>query len=62
MLSEIIYAVETWDTTTVRASTGQFMVCKHVGEKTDCCVVMVGEGADEVCSSYMFNWYAPDGE
>ena len=23
---------------------------------------MVGEGPDEVCSSYLFNWYAPNGE
>jgi asparagine synthase (glutamine-hydrolysing) len=25
-------------------------------------VVLVGEGPDEVCSSYLFNWYAPSGE
>lgn len=59
-LEDIIYATETWDTTTVRASTGQYMVCKHIGTKTDCKVVLVGEGPDEVCSSYLFNWYAPD--
>jgi asparagine synthase (glutamine-hydrolysing) len=60
-LEDIIYATETWDTTTVRASTGQYMVCKHIGTKTDCKVVLVGEGPDEVCSSYLFNWYAPNG-
>ena len=38
------------------------MVCKHIGTKTDCKVVLVGEGPDEVCSSYLFNWYAPNGE
>ena len=61
-LEEVIYATETWDTTTVRASVGQFMVCKHIGTKTDCKVVLVGEGPDEVCSSYLFNWYAPNAE
>ena len=61
-LDEVINATETWDTTTVRASVGQFMVCKHIGIKTDCKVVLVGEGPDEVCSSYLFNWYAPSGE
>jgi asparagine synthase (glutamine-hydrolysing) len=61
-LEDIIYATETWDTTTVRASTGQYMVCKHIGTKTDCKVVLVGEGPDEVCSSYLFNWYAPNEE
>jgi len=59
-INDIIYATETWDTTTVRASTGQYMVCKHIGTKTDCKVVLVGEGPDEVCSSYLFNWYAPN--
>jgi len=61
-IDKVVYAVETWDTTTVRASVGQFIVSKHIGEKTDCRVVLVGEGPDEVCSSYMFNWNAPDGK
>ena len=61
-LDDVVNATETWDTTTVRASVGQFMVCKHIGVKTDCKVVLVGEGPDEVCSSYLFNWYAPNGE
>jgi asparagine synthase (glutamine-hydrolysing) len=61
-IEDIVNCTETWDTTTVRASTGQFMVCKYIGTKTDCKVVLVGEGPDEVCSSYLFNWYAPDGE
>ena len=61
-LDQVIDATETWDTTTVRASVGQFMVCKHIGTKTDCKAVLVGEGPDEVCSSYLFNWYAPNAE
>jgi len=62
VLSDVVYATETWDTTTIRASTGQFLVSKHIGTKTDYKVVLVGEGPDEVCSSYLFNWYAPDGD
>lgn len=61
-INDVVYATETWDTTTIRASVGQYLVCKYIGDKTDCRVVMVGEGPDEVCSSYMFNWYAPNGE
>ena len=61
-IPDVIRTIESWDTTTVRASVAQYMVCKHIGEKTDCRVVMVGETADEVCSSYLFNWYAPDGK
>ena len=58
-LEDVIYTTETWDTTTIRASVGQYLVSKYIGTKTDCRVVMVGEGPDEVCSSYLFNYYAP---
>ncbi len=61
-IRDVIYTTETWDTTTIRASTGQYLVCKHIGTKTDARVVMVGEGPDEVCSSYLFNYYAPSGK
>lgn len=62
VIKDVIKATETWDTTTVRASVGQYIVCRHIGVNTDCKVVLVGEGPDEVCSSYLFNWYAPSGE
>jgi asparagine synthase (glutamine-hydrolysing) len=61
-IPDVIRTIESWDTTTVRASVGQYLVCKWIGLNTDCKVVMVGEGPDEVCSSYLFNWYAPDGD
>lgn len=61
-IRDVIRTTETWDTTTVRASVGQYLVCKHIGTKTDAKVVLVGEGPDEVCSSYLFNYYAPNGE
>ena len=60
-IDDVIRTVESWDTTTIRASVGQYLVSKYIS-KTDCKVVMVGEGPDEVCSSYLFNWYAPDAE
>ena len=61
-IRDVIRTTETWDTTTIRASVGQYLVCKWIGTQTDCKVVMVGEGPDEVCSSYLFNWYAPSGD
>ncbi len=61
-IPDVISSIESWDTTTVRASVGQYLVSKYIGEKTDCRVVLVGEGPDEVCSSYMFNWNAPNGK
>jgi asparagine synthase (glutamine-hydrolysing) len=60
-IKNVIWTTETWDTTTIRASVGQYLVAKHIGNNTDAKVVLVGEGPDEVCSSYLFNWYAPSG-
>ena len=59
---DVIWTTETWDTTTIRASVGQYLVSKYIGTNTDAKVVLVGEGPDEVCSSYLFNWYAPNGD
>ena len=61
-IPDVIRTIESWDTTTVRASCIQYLVCKYIGQHTDCKVVMVGETADEVCSSYLFNWNALNGE
>lgn len=58
-IPDVIRTIESWDTTTVRASVGQYLVSRWIGQNTDCKVVLVGEGPDEVCSSYLFNWYAP---
>ena len=60
LIDEVIYTTETWDTTTVRASIGQYIVSRYIALNTDCKVVLVGEGPDEVCSSYLFNYYAPN--
>ena len=62
VIDDVIYTLESWDTTSIRASVPQYMVCRDVGTKTDAKAVMIGEGADEVCSSYLFNWYAPNGD
>ena len=59
-IKDVIWTTETWDTTTIRASVGQYIVSKYIGTQTDAKVVFVGEGPDEVCSSYLFNWSAPN--
>ena len=60
-IPDVIRTIESWDTTTVRASVVQYLVSKYIGQNTDCKVVCVGEGVDEVASSYLFNWYSPNG-
>jgi len=61
-INDVIYTIESWDTTTIRASVGQYIVCKYIGINTDYKVLLVGEGPDEICSSYLFNYYAPSSE
>lgn len=62
MLEEIendIKAIETYDTTTIRASTPMFLLCKYIKENTDITVIFSGEGADEASGSYMYFHNAP---
>ena len=54
-ISDVIYAIESWDTTTVRASVPMWLMCKYISENTpDVKVIMSGEGADEVCQGYLY--------
>lgn len=54
-ISQVIYATETWDTTTIRASIPMWLMCKYINENTpDVKVIMSGEGADEVCQGYLY--------
>jgi asparagine synthase (glutamine-hydrolysing) len=60
-IKNVIYTTETWDTTTIRASVGQYLISKYISETTNFKVILVGEGSDEICSSYLFNYLAPNG-
>ena len=55
----VIRAIESFDTTTVRASVGNYLVAKAVREQTDCKVVFNGDGSDEVFGSYLYFYGAP---
>lgn len=58
-IPEVIYNIESYDTTTVRASVGNYLVSKYIKENTDCKVIFNGDGADEVCVGYLYNINAP---
>lgn len=58
-IPDVIYHIESWDETTVLASTPMFLLCKYIQEKTDIKVVYTGEGADELSGSYMYFHNAP---
>ncbi|MCF8379243.1 MAG: asparagine synthase B [Bacteroidales bacterium] len=57
-LSSLIYNIETWDITTIRASIGMYLVSKYISEKTDIKVLMTGEISDEIFG-YKYTDFAP---
>jgi len=61
-IETVIYNIESYDTTTVRASVGNYLVSKYIRENTNCKVVFNGDGADEVCMGYVYNQNAPSDE
>ena len=59
-IEKVIYSIESYDTTTVRASVGNWLVSKYIKENSDCKVVFNGDGSDEVTGGYMYFHCAPD--
>jgi len=61
VLSDVIYHLETFDVTTVRASTPMFLLSRRI-KATGCKMVLSGEGADEVFGGYLYFHKAPNPE
>ncbi len=60
-LSDVIYHLESFDVTTVRASTPMYLLMRKIramGIK----MVLSGEGADEIFGGYLYFHKAPDGQ
>jgi len=60
-IKDVIYHIETYDVTTVRASTPMYMIArviKSMGIK----MVLTGEGADEIFGGYLYFHKAPNPE
>jgi len=53
-IHDVIKTIESYDTTSVRASVGNYLVSKYIKENTDCVVVFNGDYADEVCGGYKY--------
>jgi asparagine synthase (glutamine-hydrolysing) len=61
VIKEVIYSLESWDITTIRASIGMNLVCKYIKENSDIKVVMTGEVSDEIFG-YKYTDFAPSPE
>lgn len=58
-IPEVIKEIESYDTTSVRASVGNYLIAKYIKQNTDITVVFNGDGADEVCGGYYYMRNAP---
>ena len=60
-LRDVIYRLETWDITTIRASIGMYLLSKWIRENTDIRVLLTGEVSDELFG-YKYTDFAPSAE
>lgn len=59
-IPQVIHDIESFDTTSVRASVGNWLVSKYIKEESNCKVVFNGDGSDEIFGSYMYFYNAPN--
>jgi len=58
-LEKVIFHLESYDITTIRASIGMYLVSKYIKKNTDTTVILSGEGADELAQGYIYFRDAP---
>lgn len=58
-LSDVIHHIETYDVTTVRASTPMYLLARRI-KAMGIKMVLTGEGADEIFGGYLYFHKAPD--
>ena len=61
-IPEVIKTIESYDTTTVRASVGNWLIGKKIKETSECKVIFNGDGSDEVAGGYLYFREAPTNE
>ena len=59
-IPEVIYAIESYDTTSVRASIGNWLLGKYIKEHSEAKVIFNGDGSDELTGGYLYMGCAPD--
>jgi asparagine synthase (glutamine-hydrolysing) len=58
-IPEVIRVIESYDTTSVRASIGNYLLGKYISQNSDAKVIFNGDGSDELCGGYLYMHKAP---
>ncbi len=58
-IPEVIYTVESYDTTTIRASVGNYLIAQYISKNSDAKVIFNGDGSDELTGGYMYFHNSP---
>ena len=59
-IPDVIKSIESFDTTSVRASIGNWLLGKYISEHSDAKVIFNGDGSDELMGGYLYMYKAPD--
>jgi asparagine synthase (glutamine-hydrolysing) len=59
-IPEVIHAIESYDTTTIRASIGNYLIGKYISKHSDAKVIFNGDGSDELFGGYLYMNKCPD--
>jgi len=60
VIPEVIYAIESYDTTSIRASIGNYLLGKYISKNSHAKVIFNGDGSDELSGGYLYMKNCPD--
>lgn len=58
-IPDVIYTIESYDTTTIRASVGNYLIAQYISKNSDAKVIFNGDGSDELTGGYMYFHNSP---
>ena len=58
-IEKVIYQIETFDITTIRASIPMYLLSEYISKNTNIKVIFSGEGSDEVTGGYLYFHKSP---